>query len=72
MNQPLADGDGGVFLPTFSLHSGSPPPPQPYQSVPGSTSPKGIEESMMSTVLGMLLMMPVVFVVGGYALVSRP
>ena len=31
----------------------------------------GIEKTMMSTVLGMLMMMPVVFVVGGYALVSR-
>jgi hypothetical protein len=70
MNQPLADGDGGIRLRTFSLHSGSPPPP--YRSVPGSNSTKGIEKSMMSTVLGMSFMMPVVFVVGGYALVSRP
>jgi hypothetical protein len=32
---------------------------------------RGIEKMMMSTVLGMLMMMPVVFGVGGYALVSR-
>ncbi len=32
---------------------------------------RGVEETLMSTVLGMLLMMPVVFGVGGYALVSR-
>jgi hypothetical protein len=32
---------------------------------------RGIEKTMMSTVLGMLMMMPVVFGVGGYALVSR-
>jgi hypothetical protein len=31
----------------------------------------GIEKTMMSMVLGMLMMMPVVFGVGGYALVSR-
>jgi hypothetical protein len=30
-----------------------------------------MEITMMSTVLGMLMMMPVVFGVGGYALVSR-
>ena len=32
---------------------------------------RGIEKTMMSTVLGMLIMVPVVFGVGGYALVSR-
>jgi hypothetical protein len=32
---------------------------------------RGIEKTMMSTALGMLMMMPVVFGVGGYALVSR-
>jgi hypothetical protein len=32
---------------------------------------QGSEKTMMSTVLGMLMMMPVVFGVGGYALVSR-
>jgi hypothetical protein len=32
---------------------------------------EGIEKMMTSTVLGMLMMMPVVFGVGGYALVSR-
>ncbi|ODR09974.1 hypothetical protein AWC26_12200 [Mycobacterium shimoidei] len=31
----------------------------------------GIEKTMMSTVLGMLMMMPVVFGFGGYVLVSR-
>ena len=33
---------------------------------------RGIEKTMMSTVLGMLMMMPtVVFGVGGYVLVTR-
>jgi hypothetical protein len=32
---------------------------------------RGIEGTKMSTVLGMMVMMPVVFGVGGYALVSR-
>ncbi|WP_197503755.1 MULTISPECIES: hypothetical protein [unclassified Mycobacterium] len=32
---------------------------------------KGIEKSMMSAVLGMLMMIPVVFGVGGYVLVNR-
>ena len=32
---------------------------------------RGIEKTMMSTVLGMLMMMPMVFGVGGYTLVSR-
>lgn len=31
----------------------------------------GIEKTMMSTVLGMLMMLPVVFGVGGYVLVTR-
>jgi hypothetical protein len=31
----------------------------------------GIEKTMMSTVLGMLMMLPVVFGVGGYVLVNR-
>ncbi|ASX01191.1 hypothetical protein CKJ56_15700 [Mycobacterium intracellulare subsp. chimaera] len=30
-----------------------------------------VEKTMMSTLLGMLMMMPVVFGVGGYVLVSR-
>jgi hypothetical protein len=32
---------------------------------------RGIEKTMMSTVLGMLMMLPVVFGVGGYVLVNR-
>jgi hypothetical protein len=41
------------------------------ESAPESNGHRGIEKSMVSTVLGMLMMMPVVFGVGGYALVSR-
>lgn len=37
----------------------------------GQQRRRGIEKTMTSTVLGMLMMMPVVFGVGGYVLVSR-
>jgi hypothetical protein len=41
------------------------------EPAPESNGHSGIEKSMMSTVLGMVMMMPVAFGVGGYALVSR-
>jgi hypothetical protein len=37
----------------------------------GEQRHREIEKTMMSTVLGMLMMMPAVFGVGGYVLVSR-
>ncbi|HET7667835.1 MAG TPA: hypothetical protein VFK56_17555 [Mycobacterium sp.] len=41
------------------------------QTGAGEQRRQTVENSMLSTVLGMLMMMPVVFGVGGYALVSR-
>lgn len=41
------------------------------EPAPESNGDEGIEKSMMSTVLGMLMMTPIVFGVGGYVLVSR-
>ncbi|MFC3775342.1 hypothetical protein [Mycolicibacterium holsaticum] len=38
---------------------------------PAPQSNRTTERTAMNTVLGMLIMMPVVFAVGGYALVSR-
>ena len=58
-------------LPTYSLSSGSPqPPPLNQEPVPESND-KRIEKTMISTVFGMLMMIPVVFGVGGYVLVNR-
>jgi hypothetical protein len=47
------------------------PPPLNYQPGAGEQRHRGIENTMMNTVLGMLMMIPVVFGVGGYVLVNR-
>ena len=59
-------------LPTYSLSSGivATTAAQPETGA-GERRDRGIEKTMMSTLLGMLMMMPVVFGVGGYVLVSR-
>jgi hypothetical protein len=54
------------------LADGTPRPPKLNQEpAPEGNGYRGIEKSMMSTVLGMLMMMPVVFGAVGYTLVSR-
>ena len=71
-DHPLGDGDGGARAANvvIELWIAATAAAQPETGA-GEQRRRGIEETMMSTVLGMLMMMPVVLGVGGYALVSR-
>lgn len=70
-DRPPGDGDGGtrganVVIARWIAATAV----QPGTGVGGQRH-RRIEKTMMSTVLGMLMMLPVVFGVGGYVLVSR-
>ena len=72
IDEPLADGDGGAGAANVVIELGiaATAAAQPGTGA-GEQRHRGIEKTLMSTVLGMLMMMPVVFGVGGYVLVSR-
>ena len=71
-DHPLVDGDGGASAANvvIELWIAGTAAAQPGTGAEEQRH-RGIEKTMMSTVLGILMMMPVVFGVGGYALASR-